>query len=194
MGPIRGLDRDLVATLPSARLEPEIFPDLAQVRLGQLIRAAQKPLRDQNLLGFIGSTFFRRLLLFKLPSDFLDNAHHESLDDNSSAALLIGLVLVLGGFGRNRRRLADCIRFGLAERRNLCFWRRWHRQATVGTFGNHIGNPMGLYGQVIVTSRRGWSTVRRIEIVKTYWRFLLENEEIFGSSDHHVGRKLLNAV
>ena len=53
---------------------------------------------------------------------------------------------------------------------------------------------MGLYGQVIVTGRRGWSTVRRIEIIKTYWRFLLENEEIFGSSDHHVGRKLLNAV
>ena len=53
---------------------------------------------------------------------------------------------------------------------------------------------MGLYGQVIVTGRCGWSTVRRIEIIKTYWRFLLENEEIFGSSDHHVGRKFLNAV
>ena len=193
-GPIRGLDRDLVDTLASARLESEILPNFAQVRLGQLIRAAQEPLREQNLLGWLRSCFFRLYLLLELPSDFLDNAHHESFDDNSSASLLVGLVLVLGGFGRNRRCLADCIWFGLAERRNRCFSRRWHRQATVGTFGDHIGNPMGLYGQVIVTSRRGGNAVRRIEIVKTCWRFLLKNEEIFGSSDHHVGRKLLNAV
>jgi hypothetical protein len=53
---------------------------------------------------------------------------------------------------------------------------------------------MGLYGQVIVTGRRGWSTVRRIEVIKTYWRFLLKNEEVLRSSDYYVGRKLLHTV